>query len=64
VNAVPDSDTDDDPRTYDGLLSTLRALDPGVHDRLLAAIITVIDDRFGGRITIDWSAQCYKARRL
>jgi SAM-dependent methyltransferase len=44
--------------------SWFRVLDPGVHDRLLAAIITVIDNRFGGRITIDWSAQCYNARRL
>jgi SAM-dependent methyltransferase len=44
--------------------SWLRVLDPGVRDRLLAAIITMIDDRFGGLIAIDWSAQCYNARRL
>ena len=44
--------------------SWFRILDPGVRDRLLAAIIQAIHDQFRGRIIIDWSAQCYNARRL
>jgi SAM-dependent methyltransferase len=43
--------------------SWFRVLDPGVRDRLLATIIQTIDDQFRGLITIDWSAQCYSARR-
>ena len=47
-----------------GSASWLRVLDDAVRARLLAAITGMLQDRFGGVISLDWSTQCYNARRL
>lgn len=44
--------------------SWLRVLEPEARDRLLAAITGTLRDRFGGLIGVDWSTQCYNARRV
>jgi SAM-dependent methyltransferase len=43
--------------------SFYQVLDPVVSDNLVAEIRGAIRDDFGGGITINWSAQCYNARR-
>ena len=47
-----------------GSTSWLRVLDPTVRRRLLGAITGMLEDRFAGVIGLDWSTQCYNARRL
>jgi SAM-dependent methyltransferase len=44
--------------------SHYQVLDPAVRGRLLAAVTTLIGERFEDRISLEWSAQCYDARRL
>jgi SAM-dependent methyltransferase len=44
--------------------SWFRVLEPVVRTRLLGAITGMLQDRFGGVIGLDWSTQCYNARRL
>jgi SAM-dependent methyltransferase len=44
--------------------SFFRVLKPEVGRGVLDAIVNVIRDRFGDLVTIDWSTQCYNARRI
>lgn len=47
-----------------GSTSWFRVLDPVIRARLLGAITGMLQDRFGEVISLDWSTQCYNARRL
>lgn len=44
--------------------SHYRLLQPQLRERLLAAVGALIRERFGDRLTIDWSTGCHRARRL
>lgn len=44
--------------------SHYRILEPQLRGRLLAAVSTLLRERFDGRLTIDWSTGCHQARRL
>lgn len=43
--------------------SHYRLLEPQLCERLLAAVGALIRERFGDRLTIDWSTGCHQARR-
>lgn len=43
--------------------SSYRILEPGVHERLFAALATLIETRFGGSVTRRWEAELFLARR-
>lgn len=50
----------------DLLLTTshYRLLEPGLRERLSAAVAALVRERFDDRLTVDWSTACHQARRL
>jgi hypothetical protein len=56
--------TADEYAEYLQSTSFYQVMDPEACGRLLTAVATTIREQFDNRITIEWSTQCYNARRI
>jgi hypothetical protein len=56
--------TADEYAEYLQSTSFYQVMDPEACGRLLNAVATTIREQFDNRITIEWSTQCYNARRI